>query len=142
MAALESQKILQSEIPVARYIPYSHHVTPTIISTKNGDYLSVWRLGGRSHQSAAAEDIFNWTRELNNLMRGIGNAHMAFWSHVVRRRVYEYPDSTFDNPFCRQLDERYRASFTNYNLMVNDLYLTVLYKPVMDKLLSFLVCPQ
>jgi type IV secretion system protein VirB4 len=138
MGALKSQNILQSETPVTQYIPYSHHVTPTIISTKNGDYLSVWRLGGRSHQSAAPDDIFNWTRELNNVMRGIGNAHLAFWSHVVRRRVYEYPDSTFDNPFCRQLDERYRASFTNYNLMVNDLYLTVLYRPVMDKVLSFL----
>jgi type IV secretion system protein VirB4 len=138
MAALGSQKILQSELPVSRYIPYSHHVTPTIISTKNGDYLSIWRLGGRSHQSAAAEDVCNWTRELNNLMRGIGNAHISFWSHVVRRRVYEYPDNTFDNSFCRQLDERYRESFTNYNLMVNDLYLTVLYRPVMDKFLSFL----
>lgn len=138
IGALKSQQILQSETPASRYIPYSHHVTPTIISTKNGDYLSVWRLGGRSHQSVAPEDIFNWTRELNNLMRGIGDAHMAFWSHVVRRRVYEYPDSTFDNPFCRQLDEKYRASFTNYNLMVNDLYLTVLYRPVTDKVLSFL----
>ena len=138
MGALKSQKILQSEIPVARYIPYSHHVTPTIISTKNGDYLSVWRLGGRSHQSAAAEDVFTWTRELNNLMRGIGSEHVSFWTHVVRRRVYEYPDSTFDNPFCRQLDERYRASFTNYNLMVNDLYLTILYRPVVDNILSFI----
>jgi type IV secretion system protein VirB4 len=138
MGALKSQKVLQSETPVSQYIPYSHHVTPTIISTKNGDYLSVWRIGGRSHQSAAAEDVFTWTRELNNLMRGIGSEHVSFWTHVVRRRVYEYPDSTFDNPFCRQLDERYRASFTNYNLMVNDLYLTILYRPVVDNILSFL----
>lgn len=138
MNTLRSQKILQSETPVSHYIPYSHHVTPTIISTKNGDYLSVWRIKGRSHQSAPFEEIFTWTRELNNVMRGIGGAHMAFWSHIVRRRVYEYSESTFENCFCRELDARYRASFVDYNLMVNDLYLTVLYRPVVDKVLSFL----
>ena len=62
MITLKSQKILQAEIPVSHYIPYSHHVTPTIISTKNGDYLSIWRVKGRSHQSAAVEDIFHWTK--------------------------------------------------------------------------------
>ena len=39
--------------------------------------------------------------------------------------------------FARQLDARYRESFTGYNLMVNDLYLTVVYRPATDKVLSF-----
>jgi type IV secretion system protein VirB4 len=132
-----ARKVFMRETPLSTFIPYSHHVTETIISTKNAEYLSVWKIGGRSHQSASEEDVFNWVRDLNNLLRGVASEHIALWSHVVRRRVFEYPDSEFDNTFCRQLDEKYRKSFTDYNLMVNDLYLTVIFRPVADKVLSF-----
>lgn len=137
MGAIESLKLLGSETPVGQFIPYSHHVTDTIISTKNAEYLSVWKIEGRSHQSASEADVFQWIRELNNVLRGLSSANLSLWSHIVRRRVYEYPDAEFDNVFCRNLDEKYRESFTGYNLMVNDLYLTVVYRPVGDKVLSF-----
>lgn len=137
MTAVESSKRLASETPVSLFIPYSHHVTDTIISTKNAEYLSVWKIDGRSHQSASEEDIFQWTKELNNTLRGIASANLSLWTHIVRRRVYEYPDSTFDKMFCYQLDEKYRQSFTGYNLMVNDLYLTIVFQPIADKVMSF-----
>lgn len=137
MTAVESSKRLASETPVSLFIPYSHHITDTIISTKNAEYLSIWKIDGRSHQSASEEDIFQWVRELNNTLRGIASANLSLWTHIVRRRVYEYPDSTFDKMFCYQLDEKYRQSFTGYNLMVNDLYLTVIFQPIADKVMSF-----
>lgn len=137
MAAQRTQKLLASETPVSQFIPYSHHVTDTIISTKNADYLSVWKIGGRSHQSAAQEDVFAWVRELNNTLRGVASANLALWSHVVRRRVSEYPEAEFENSFCRTLDRKYRGCFSDDTLMVNDLYLTVIFRPVADTVLSF-----
>ncbi|WP_375632817.1 VirB4 family type IV secretion/conjugal transfer ATPase [Bartonella sp. AA74HLJMH] len=137
MTAVESSKRLASEAPVSLFLPYSHHITDTIISTKNAEYLSIWKIDGRSHQSASEEDIFQWIKELNNTLRGLASANLSFWTHIVRRRVYEYPDSTFDQIFCYQLDEKYRQSFTGYNLMVNDLYLTVIFQPIADKIMSF-----
>ncbi|WP_455465981.1 VirB4 family type IV secretion/conjugal transfer ATPase [Bartonella sp. B39] len=137
MTAVESNKRLVSETPVSLFIPYSHHITDTIISTKNAEYLSIWKIDGRSHQSASEEDIFQWTTELNNTLRGIASANLSLWTHIVRRRVYEYPASTFDKMFCHQLDEKYRQSFTGYNLMVNDLYLTIVFQPVADRIMSF-----
>ncbi|PPD29249.1 MAG: type VI secretion protein, partial [Methylomonas sp.] len=128
---------LSKDSALSSFIPYSHHVTDKIISTKSGEYLSVWKIGGRSHTSASLEEVTRWRRDLNNFFRGIATANVAVWSHIVRRRVDEYPDSEFQNAFCRQLDEKYRQSFTGYNLMVNDLYLTVVYRPVTDKVLSF-----
>src|SRR5690606_40691263 len=92
MGAIESRKLLASETPVGQFIPYSHHVTDTIISTKNAEYLSVWKIDGRSHQSASEADVFQWIRELNNTLRGISSANLSLWTHIVRRRVYEYPD--------------------------------------------------
>ncbi len=132
-----SMRFLRSEKPVADFIPYSHHVTDTILATRNGDYLSVWKIGGRAHQSASQDDVFTWTRELNNMLRGIGDARVSLWSHIVRRRVTEYPDSVFEVPFCRRLDAAYRARFTAQSLMVNDLYLTLVFRPIADPVLSW-----
>lgn len=130
-------KHLSSDSPISDFIPYSHHVTDKIISTKSAEYVSVWKIGGRSHTSASIDEVTIWRRDLNNFFRGIATAHVSVWSHIVRRRVSEYPTTEFENSFCKSLDEKYQESFSDYNLMVNDLYLTVVYRPVTDKVLSF-----
>ncbi len=66
MGAMQSRKTLESETPVGQFIPYSHHITDTIISTKTAEYLSVWKIDGRSHQSASLDDVYQWINELNN----------------------------------------------------------------------------
>lgn len=135
-------KFAYSETPISKYIPYSHHVTDKIVSTVGADYISVWKIDGRSHQTASQDEVTVWINELNNLFRGIASANLAVWSHVVRRRVDEYPESEFKNTFCAQLDKNYRDSFSGYNLMVNDLYLTVVYRPVTDKVMSFFAAAE
>jgi type IV secretion system protein VirB4 len=130
-------RVMQSEIGMAEYIPYTHHITKNIISTENADYLTIWKLSGRSHKCADIQDVFQWTRDLNNFVRGIGSANISFWSHIHRRRVVEYPNSHFENVFCQQLDGKYRDSFADYNLMVNDLYLTIVYREASEDILKF-----
>lgn len=137
MSLLSVAAQLKSDTPLSEFIPYSHHITDTIISTKSAEYVSVWKIGGRSHISASLDEVTVWRRDLNNFLRGVATEHFSVWTHIVRRRVNEYPESNFENYFCRQLDQRYRSSFSGYNLMVNDLYFTVVYRPVVDKVLSF-----
>lgn len=137
MKQLLSYQALAKETPAAKFIPYSHHITPTIISTKNAEYLSIWHVGGRSHQSASPDEIFRWIKELNNLLRGLAPTNIAFWSHVVRRKVYTHLQSEFSNSFCARLDEHYQDSFADQSLMVNDLYLTVILRSSSDDALSF-----
>lgn len=132
-AALRS--VAAYEVPVSEYVPYSHHVTPAILATSNGEYLSVWKVMGRSHQAASDADLFVWVNELNNMLMGLGES-ICLWTHIVRRRVHEYPHAHFENPFCRSLDDQYRATFDGVPLMVNELYLTVIHRPVRDKVLS------
>lgn len=137
MAISSVARQLKTDTPQAVHIPYSRHVTETIVSTKSAEYLSVWKLGGRSHISASLEDVVIWRRDLNELMKGIGGQNVAFYSHVVRRRVFEYPDTEYENVFCDQLDREYRRTFENTVPMINELFLTVVYRPVTDKVLSF-----
>lgn len=137
MGSNAAMEVMRSEIGMSEFVPYSHHVTENIISTANADYLTTWKLSGRSHECADIQDVFQWTRDLNNFVRGVGTANISFWSHIHRRRVVEYPDSQFENVFCRELDDKYRESFSDYNLMVNDLYLTVVFREASDDVMAF-----
>src|SRR6266496_3628248 len=128
----------RGELPASAFVPYSHHVTPTIIATRSGEYLSTWALGGRSHEAASADDQAAWVNDLNNAWRGLAESGVAFWSHVVRRRADTFPRSTFDGHFCRQLDAGYAASLAGSRFMLNELYLTPVIRTVGDEVLEAL----
>jgi type IV secretion system protein VirB4 len=138
MEAMIAERVRRREKPASDFIPYSHHVTPTIIATRGGEYLSTWAIGGRSHQAASKAELASWICDLNNAWRGLAGASVAFWSHIVRRRVHEYPASEFDSFFCRRLDEKYAATLRECKFMVNELYLTPVIRTVGDEVLEAL----
>jgi type IV secretion system protein VirB4 len=138
MGRVNTATARRAELAVGGYLPYSHHLTPSILATRGGEYLSVWRIGGRSHETASADDLCAWVADLNNAVRGIGTAGVSFWSHVVRRRVDEYPAAEFADCFCSALDARYAASLRECSFLVNELYLTVITKTAGEDGLEFL----
>jgi type IV secretion system protein VirB4 len=135
---IAAQKIAEREAAASEFIPYSHHATPTVIATVKAEYLSVWKLAGRPHQSASQDDVFRWVDELNTIFRSVLTENFAVHSTIVRRRVDEYPEATYWNVFARDLDAKYKATFAGANTMVNDIYLTVIHRPHGDKVLRFL----
>ncbi|MCW5589660.1 MAG: VirB4 family type IV secretion/conjugal transfer ATPase [Legionellales bacterium] len=135
---MRSLSLMGNEKTLADRIPYAYHVTDHVIATHAGDYLSVWKLNGRSHQCTDKTLQAKWIEDLNQLLRGLLHHNVCFWSHLHRRRVDEYGSGNFDLIFCQALNERYQNSFHDYPLMVNDLYLTVMIRPTTDKLLSVL----
>ena len=122
----------RDEPTAEKYIPYSYHVTEHIISTVSGEYLSVYKIKGRTHECASNADLVNWHRDLNQLLKSIGNEHVTLWQHTHRRKVERENSSTYPSGFASMVDENYRRLFDNAPLMVNDLYLTVIYSPVGD----------
>lgn len=121
---------------VSRYVPYSHHVTDQIIASENKEYLAVLKIGGRSPDAADLSEKFEWIEALHNVLRGLSFGKLGLYSHIIRRRVNEYPDSHFPQIFARKFDNDYRATFDQNSLMVNELYLTVLIHPVQDPVLG------
>ena len=120
----------------ASYLPYSHHVTHQIIACDNLEYLAVIRVAGRSPDAHSAQERHEWIEALHNVLRGLPLGTVGLYSHIVRRRVTEYPQSRFAQPFAAQFDHAYRATFDANGLMVNDLYLSVLVHPVADPVMG------
>lgn len=129
---------LRTEVPISDFIPYSSHVTKHIVRLRTGDYVATLRLQGAAHESADAQDINVWHAQLNNWARNIASPNVALWSHVVRRDYNDFPDGAFSNPFARELNERYRQHLAGQRSLINELYLSIVYRPQPTQTLRFL----
>ena len=121
---------LPRERNAAEHIPYSAHVAESIVRTPSGDFLQAFRLGGASFESADDEQLNNWHERLNVLWRNLASPDLALWTHVIRRRERAAPRSVTHPPgFAHALAARYASRLAGETLMVNELYLAVLYRP-------------
>jgi type IV secretion system protein VirB4 len=120
---------LRREIGLERYIPYQAHVAPAVLRTREGDYLQILRLAGQSFESADAEQINGWHERLNVLWRNLAEPGVALWTHVVRRRAPLAALAHTPDPFADRLLGRYLQRLSAERLMVNELYVSVLYRP-------------
>src|SRR6202049_4654862 len=125
---------VRREFAASERIPYTAHVAPTVVRTAFGDYLTVFRLGGASFESNDDEELNNWHQRLNVLWRNIGSANVALWTQVIRRRagISSSPETAAQGAICSfagALHERYRSRLANETLMMNEVYLAVVYRP-------------
>jgi type IV secretion system protein VirB4 len=119
---------LRRELHPASHIPYTAHVADTVVRTRLGDYLQSLHLAGASFESADDAQLNNWHERLNLLWRNIASPQVALWTHLVRRRDTGYPKGTFPEGFAHDLNDRYRERLNAETLMVNDLYVSILYR--------------
>ncbi|MEY2170722.1 MULTISPECIES: VirB4 family type IV secretion/conjugal transfer ATPase [unclassified Rhodanobacter] len=115
----------------APFIPFSAHVSPNTIITKDGDFMRIWKVGGVTHESADPADVQLRMDGLNTMLRSIGKDgdHVAIWTHQVRRKTSDRLVAAFENAFCKGLDDKYYDSLAGYRMMANELYLTLVYRP-------------
>ena len=126
---LRSASLLRREQLAEGHVPYMSHVTANILSTRAGDYIQVFRLGGVGFETADDARLNTWHERLNVLWRNLASPHIALWTHVVRRREQIAPArQTAD--FAGNLNTKYRQRLSGERLMLNELYLTVVFRPV------------
>jgi type IV secretion system protein VirB4 len=120
---------MRRELTAERYIPYAAHVAPEVVRTTLGDYLQVFRLGGVSFESTDAEQLNVLYERRNVLWRNLAGPGIALWTHIVRRREQVPQAPLAASGFAAALHEKYRRRLAGEILMVNELYLAVLYRP-------------
>lgn len=118
-----------AEENIASFLPYGSHVTEHVVKLTSGDYMASIRMQGAAHESADVRDINTWHEQVNNLLRNIASPNLALWTHVVRREYGEYPAGTHPRGFAADLNAKYRAFLGQQRSLVNELYLTVIYRP-------------
>ncbi len=121
---------IRREMPASRHIPYTAHVAPEVVVTTQGAYLQTFRLSGASFESADDETLNNWHERLNVTWRNIASPNVALWAHLIRRRDTPHIAPATGSGFADRLAQRYQERLSGETLMVNELYLTLLYRPI------------
>jgi type IV secretion system protein VirB4 len=126
----ESQKSLPTwENSSAEFIPYRSLIDDTTIKFKHREYLKVIKVKGVAHEAADPEDIIVWKERLNNAFKAMDRANIAIWTHTVRRKKEAFPNGEFTEGFDNNLNEKYKKSFNETQLLVNELYISLVYRP-------------
>ncbi len=121
---------IRREMSVSRHIPYAAQISTYVVLTEAGDYLQTIRLGGASFESADDGELNNWHERLNVTWRNIASPNVALWAHLIRRREPMRVTAATDSGFADALGHKYSERLAGELLMVNELYLSVLYRPV------------
>ncbi len=117
------------EAQVGDRLPYAGHVDDVTLRTRDGLLVQTLHLAGFPFETAADEEL-NYRKSIREtVLRGAASSRLAVYHHVVRRRVTpDFPASP-DEPFCRDLDARWREQLQARRLYVNDIFLTLVLRP-------------
>ena len=129
MSALSRTKALRREATAEKNIPYTAHVSGHVVKTRQGDYVQGFRLGGASFETADDEQLNNWHERLNVLWRNIARESVVLWTHVIRHRDVVRIGNAHPPGFARDLKAKYLKRLTCETLMVNELYISIVYRP-------------
>jgi type IV secretion system protein VirB4 len=117
----------------ADHLPYLRHVHDKIIKTQQGFYMGVIRVNGLCFQTLDQSDLNLRYTGRNQTVVGLGSSRYALYGHVIRREIDPHIEGTFDNPFVEELDERYLSALGERRMFVNEIYLTVIRRPMQGK---------
>jgi type IV secretion system protein VirB4 len=131
---LKFGKERQREMGISAHIPYLRHIDPDTIVTKSGSLIQVIKLGGLPFQTMDQAEVNARFFNRNTMIKALGSSRFALYSTIIRRRIEPEIDGTFDNPFVTELNDRYMESLRAKSMYVNELYVSVIRRPMTGKI--------
>ncbi|MBO9712262.1 VirB4 family type IV secretion system protein [Sphingomonas sp.] len=123
----------EREAPAGRHLPYARHVDDFTIETRDGMLMQVIHLRGLLFETADTEEL-NYRKRLRDAMlQAIGSSRFAVYHHILRRRVGPELAAEFPDAFSAQLDAAWQARLSTKQLYVNDLFLTLIRRPMQGR---------
>ncbi|RSV43824.1 VirB4 family type IV secretion/conjugal transfer ATPase [Sphingomonas sp. ABOLE] len=133
-ALTREPKIVAREAPAGRHLPYAAHIDDHTVHTRDGVLMQFLHLRGLLFETADSEEI-NYRKRLRDAMlQTIGSSQFALYHHVVRREVEPELDAAFPDAFSQRLDDAWQARLSRKKLYVNDLFLTIIRRPLQGRI--------
>jgi type IV secretion system protein VirB4 len=128
-----SRVLAPREVPVGSRLPYVGHVDEVTLRTRDGLLVQTLHLAGFPFETAPDEEL-NYRKAIREtVLRGAASSRLAIYHHVVRRRVTPAFPPPPDDPFCGELDARWREQLQARSLYVNDIFLTLVQRPLQGR---------
>jgi type IV secretion system protein VirB4 len=129
-ALTRNPKIVAREKPAGVHLPYAAQRDDHTIETRDGLLMQVIVLRGMLFETVDSEEL-NYRKVLRDaVLQSIGSSRFALYHHIIRRRVDMGLEAEFPDRFSQQLDDKWRARLGERQLYVNELYLTLVRRPL------------
>lgn len=123
-------RAVRREQPAGSHLPYGRHVNDHTLETRDGLLMQVIRLRGLLFETANTSEL-NYRNALRDaVLRAIGSSRFALYHHVVRQKVEVDLEADFPDSFSQDLADRWAGRLASKQLFVNDLYLTLIRRPL------------
>ena len=114
-------------------LPWSHHVDDFTIATRDGMLCQFIHLAGLPFETVDTDDL-NYRHAIREtLLRAVASPHLGIYHHILRRPVAAVLPGTATNAFCAEIDAEWRARLAGKQMFVNDLFLTVIRRPLQGR---------
>lgn len=125
---VRNSAISRMEPVLADFVPFSTQITDRIVKNGDGALLISWRVDGLAFETSDPEDLNIRHKAFNQMLRGLPYGS-AIWTHRVRRQTTASLTADYEEEFARKTAARYYDGFEGYQMMVNELYMTYVYRP-------------
>lgn len=133
-ASLKFGREQAREMGVKEHVPYLRHVDDHVLVTKSGFLVCVLQMGGLPFQTMDQAEINARVLNRNTTFRNLATSRFALYATIIRRHIDPRLEGDFDNPFVADLNRRYMDGLARKNLFVNEVYLTVIRRPMVGKI--------
>lgn len=133
-ADLRFGKQRKAEMGVKEHVPFLRHEDESVLVTKAGFLACFIRMGGLPFQTMDQAELNARVLNRNTTFRNLSSSRFAVYGTIIRRHIDPEIEGEFDNPFVAELDARYMDALSSKNLFVNEVYLTVIRRPMLGKI--------
>nr|MBA3730272.1 VirB4 family type IV secretion/conjugal transfer ATPase [Sphingomonas sp.] len=146
--SIARDRAARQEKAVGDHLPYLAQIDDHTLITKDGRAMQVIRLAGLPFETIDAAQLDARKAARDAMLQAIASARFALVHHVVRRAVSAELVGQFDDPFSASLDAAWQNRLATRKLYVNDLYLTLIIRPLAgraraaDRLLGLFIGDQ
>src|SRR5690606_18478781 len=104
------------------------------LELRDGLLMQTLQLGGLLFETADSDEL-NYRAELRDAMlRAIGSSRFAIHHHVIRRRADVALEASYADELSARLDQRWRQRLAEREMFVNELFLTLVRRPLQGRL--------
>ena len=128
--SIARERAARREKSVGDHLPYLAQVDEHTVFTRDGIAMQVIRLEGLPFETIDEVQLEARKVARDAMLQAVASARFALVHHVVRRAVSPDVQGHFADPFSTALDQAWRDRLSARRLYVNDLYLTLLIRPL------------
>lgn len=118
-------KVDSAEINVSDMLPYTYHYDDHTIITKDDGLVSVVKLQGRFFESLTDDQIKQFERVRNTLLRSISSSDLGIYVHLIRRKIDAYPEGEGATWFSRYFNRKWQERCEERNFFINEIYISL-----------------